>query len=78
MGLKQKRLRSTLGFLNLLIVIQNWYRQYANEQASEDRAKYEFEENEAKTLRSRLWADPAPIEPWAWRAQRREQRRRKR
>ena len=78
MGLKQERLRPTPGFLNLLIVIQNWYRQYANEQASEDRAKYEFEENEARTLRRGLWSDPKPVPLWEWREQRREQRRRTR
>jgi endonuclease YncB( thermonuclease family) len=44
-----------------------WYRQYAREQSAEDRARYEFEENEARVRRVGLWQDPEPVPPWEWR-----------
>lgn len=44
-----------------------WYRQYAREQAPDDRQLYEAAENEAKVARRGLWADPQPVPPWAWR-----------
>lgn len=44
-----------------------WYRKYAGDQSSQDRARYEFEEGEAKTRRIGLWSDPAPVPPWEWR-----------
>ena len=44
-----------------------WYRKYAKEQSSEDRGRYEFEEQEAKARRVGLWQDPEPVPPWEWR-----------
>ena len=44
-----------------------WYRAYAKEQSSEDRGRYESEENDARLRKRGLWADPAPVPPWDWR-----------
>jgi endonuclease YncB( thermonuclease family) len=43
-----------------------WYRQYANEQAVEDRNRYEQAEFQAKIRRAGLWAEN-PMPPWDWR-----------
>ena len=48
-----------------------WYRKYANEQTAEDRGRYEAAEQEARSRRLGLWADPQPVPPWEWRAARR-------
>lgn len=45
-----------------------WYRQYAREQTPDDRRFYESAEQEARAAKRGLWADPAPVPPWAWRA----------
>jgi len=44
-----------------------WYRKYAKEQSPEARARYEFEEDEARVRRVGLWRDPNPVPPWEWR-----------
>ena len=44
-----------------------WYQKYAKEQAPEDRARYEFEEQEARARRVGLWGDADPVPPWEWR-----------
>jgi endonuclease YncB( thermonuclease family) len=51
-----------------------WYRKYAKEQTPEDKARYEFEEQEARALRVGLWREPAPIPPWDWRKGQKAQR----
>lgn len=42
-------------------------RKHAGEQSPEDRARYEFEEHEARVRRTGLWRDPEPVPPWEWR-----------
>ena len=44
-----------------------WYRYYAEEQSPEDRGRYESAEDEARTRKWGLWADPDPINPYEWR-----------
>jgi endonuclease YncB( thermonuclease family) len=44
-----------------------WYRYYAKEQSPEDRGRYESAEDEARVRGWGLWADPNPINPYAWR-----------
>jgi len=44
-----------------------WYRQYAREQLSGDRQKYELAESEAKARKAGLWSDREPMSPWEWR-----------
>lgn len=44
-----------------------WYRYYAKEQSPEDRGRYESAEDEAKSKKWGLWADPNPINPYEWR-----------
>lgn len=45
-----------------------WFREYANEQAPDDRASYEGAEDAARFGRKGLWQDRQPTPPWAWRA----------
>jgi endonuclease YncB( thermonuclease family) len=51
-----------------------WYRKYAKEQTPEDRARYEFEENEARARHIGLWHDHEPTPPWDWRKEQKAQR----
>lgn len=44
-----------------------WYRSYALEQSSRDRAGYRRAEQIARARRHGLWSDPRPIPPWTWR-----------
>ena len=44
-----------------------WYREYAHEQATQERLVYRDEEDAAKAARRGLWKDPKAIPPWAWR-----------
>jgi endonuclease YncB( thermonuclease family) len=44
-----------------------WYQYYAKEQSPEDRGRYESAEDEAKARKWGLWAEPNPINPYAWR-----------
>ena len=44
-----------------------WYRKYSKEQSPQDRASYEFEEQEARVRRVGLWRDADPVPPWEWR-----------
>lgn len=46
-----------------------WYREYAREQAPEDRKVYETAESEARGARRGLWHDGTPTPPWDWRRQ---------
>jgi endonuclease YncB( thermonuclease family) len=46
-----------------------WYREYAREQAPEDRKVYETAESEARGARRGLWHDASPTAPWNWRRQ---------
>lgn len=46
-----------------------WYREYAREQAPDDRVAYEAAEAEARQARRGLWHDPAPQPPSAFRRQ---------
>lgn len=59
--------------VNLAIVTQGWawwYRKYATEQSAEDQKLYEAAENDARSARRGLWADPEPVPPWEWRRKR--------
>lgn len=44
-----------------------WYRKYAGEQTYQDRVAYAAAEEEAKSARRGLWAEPNPVPPWDWR-----------
>ena len=44
-----------------------WYRQYAKEQAPDDRQMYERAEKEARAAKRGLWTDANPLPPWEWR-----------
>ena len=44
-----------------------WYRQYAKEQTTPQRAAYETAENQAKAGRVGLWVDANPVAPWEFR-----------
>ncbi len=48
-----------------------WYRAYSKEQSPDDRAQYEFKENQARLRKWGLWADPRPVPPWEWRTAKR-------
>lgn len=48
-----------------------WYRQYAREQAPEDRIQYAEAEASARNRKVGLWRDPDPVPPWEWRRERR-------
>lgn len=48
-----------------------WYRAYAREQTPQERAQYEFAENEARAKHIGLWRDADPVPPWDWRKERR-------
>src|SRR4249920_2135404 len=45
-----------------------WYREYAHEQATQERLVYRDEKEAAKAARRGLWADAKPVPPWEWRA----------
>lgn len=46
------------------------YKQYQNEQYSEDRINYGDAEIEARVNKVGLWADSNPVPPWEWRGNR--------
>lgn len=50
------------------------YKDYAQEQTPDDRARYAKAELDARSARRGLWAEPEPIPPWAWRKMKRESR----
>ena len=50
------------------------YKEYAQEQTADDRARYAQAELDARNARRGLWAEPDPIPPWAWRKMKREAR----
>ena len=43
------------------------YKQYAKEQANEDRMRYAEAENTARVKRLGLWSEGDPVPPWEWR-----------
>jgi len=45
------------------------YDRYADELPAQRRRQYEDAQKRARAARLGLWADPAPIPPWAWRRQ---------
>lgn len=47
-----------------------WYRQYAKEQAYEDRLSYDAAEAEAHARKLGLWRGPDPVPPWDYRHKR--------
>lgn len=47
------------------------YKKYQNEQSNEDRERYAFAENEARSKRAGLWSEADPVPPWDWRKSRR-------
>ncbi len=48
-----------------------WFRRFAAEQSAEDRGRYEFAEQEARSRKAGLWRSGNPVPPWEWRAGRR-------
>lgn len=48
-----------------------WYRAYAKEQSSEDRGRYESDENEARLRKRGLWVESSVVPPWEWRRSKR-------
>ncbi len=51
-----------------------WYREFARSQSSEDRVLYEGAEDQARKARKGLWQQTAPLAPWQWRTEQRNQR----
>lgn len=51
-----------------------WYRDFARSQSSEDRVLYEAAEDQARNKRKGLWQQTAPLAPWQWRTEQRNQR----
>ena len=50
------------------------YKKYQNEQSPEDRERYTFAEDEARSKRAGLWTDANPVPPWDWRKLKRSDR----
>ena len=55
------------GQAQLSVGLAWWYRRYSSEQPPEYRARYEFEEGEARARNAGLWRDANPVPPWEWR-----------
>lgn len=51
-----------------------WYREYSRSQSSEDRLLYGAAEDQARSARKGLWKQTAPLAPWQWRTEQRNQR----
>ena len=51
-----------------------WYREFSRSQSSEDRVLYEQAEDLARNTRKGLWQQTAPLAPWQWRTEQRNQR----
>lgn len=43
------------------------YKKYKNEQSPEDRERYAYAEDEARSKRVGLWSEANPVPPWEWR-----------
>ena len=56
-----------VGLAQIKVGLAWWYREYADEQTSEQRRDYEQAEIEAKANKLALWGDPMPQPPWEWR-----------
>lgn len=50
------------------------YKEYAQEQTPDDRARYAQAELDARSARRGLWSEHDPVPPWAWRKMKREAR----
>jgi len=44
-----------------------WFKKYADEQSPEDRSRYKFAEQEARTKKAGLWGVGTAVPPWEWR-----------
>ena len=44
-----------------------WYQDYAGDQPTQDRVRYESAVKEARKRQLGLWSEPDPVPPWAWR-----------
>lgn len=55
------------GLSQISVGLAWWYRQYAREQLSGDRQRYEIAESEAKARQAGLWTEKEPMPPWEWR-----------
>jgi endonuclease YncB( thermonuclease family) len=55
------------GLAQLTVGLGWHYKQYANEQAPQQRGQYAFAEDEARAKRVGLWRDANPLAPWEWR-----------
>lgn len=51
-----------------------WYKEFARSQSSDDRVLYAAAEDEARKARKGLWQQTAPLAPWQWRTEQRNQR----
>lgn len=51
-----------------------WYKEFARSQSSEDRVLYGEAEDQARNSRKGLWQQTAPLAPWQWRTEQRNQR----
>ena len=47
------------------------YKKYQNEQSPEDRERYAYAEDEARSRQAGLWTEANPVPPWEWRKSRR-------
>jgi endonuclease YncB( thermonuclease family) len=64
-----------VGRAQLTVGLAWHYRQYAKDQAPQDRGAYESDEAEARARKVGLWSEPNPVAPWDWRHYVREQQR---
>jgi len=48
------------------------YKKYQNEQPTADKASYARAEDEARSQKLGLWADPSPTPPWEFRKEAKE------
>ena len=58
-----------VGLAQISVGLAWWFRRYADDQAAEDRGRYQSEEEEARLRKRGLWVDDAPVPPWEWRSE---------